>query len=252
MPDTWNASLYDSRHSFVNEMAADLIDLLKPKPGDRILDVGCGTGTLTRKLADAGATVVGTDASAAMITEATRRSPDLDFRVADATTMTFDEPFDAVFSNAALHWVRPPEQAAKRMFDALRPGGQLVLEMGGHGNVAGVFATAAAAGLQCGIDFGTALDINYFPTLTEYASILQSVGFNVTYAVLFDRPTPLEDGPRGLTQWLTMFRPEAMALLPAGKENAFADALQQHAVSGMFKDNRWIADYRRLRMKAHR
>src|SRR5436305_1035520 len=127
--DRWDAQLYDQSHAFVWRYGSGLLELLDPKPGERVLDVGCGTGHLTQKIADAGAQVVGVDASAAMIDEARRNFPDLKFELADATAMRFAEPFDAVFSNAALHWVKPPAAAVARMWEALRPGGRVVIEM---------------------------------------------------------------------------------------------------------------------------
>ena len=150
--DQWDAKLYDGRHAFVHQLAAGVVDLLAPQPGERVLDLGCGTGALTQQIADAGADVFGIDASPAMVAKATAAYPGLSFAVADATTMVFDQPFDAVFSNAVLHWVRPPAAAVARMFAALRPGGRLVLEMGGRGNVATVLAAAAAAGRDVGLD----------------------------------------------------------------------------------------------------
>src|SRR5215475_211624 len=126
--DRWDATLYDGSHGFVHRLGAGVVELLDPKPGERVLDVGCGTGHLTKKIADAGATALGVDASAAMIAEARRNFPDLRFEIASATEMRFQQPFDAVFSNAALHWVRPPEAAVARMYEALRPGGRFVIE----------------------------------------------------------------------------------------------------------------------------
>ena len=131
----WNANLYDDKHSFVAKYGEDVVQLLAPKTGERILDIGCGTGYLTNLIAQAGARVVGIDNSASMIERAQAVYPDLDLRVLSATNFSFGTPFDAVFSNAVLHWVLEKDAAVDCIADALRPGGRLVLEMGGKGNV---------------------------------------------------------------------------------------------------------------------
>ena len=132
----WDASTYEGRGTFVWEMAADLMDLLGPVRGERILDVGCGTGHLAARIAGCGADVLGIDASPSMIEHARSNYPELRFDLLDVLDMTFRSEFDAVFSNATLHWVTRPEAAAARVFDALKPGGRLVAELGGKGNIA--------------------------------------------------------------------------------------------------------------------
>ncbi|HXD77260.1 MAG TPA: methyltransferase domain-containing protein, partial [Puia sp.] len=127
---TWNASLYDDKHNFVFKFGEDVVRLLNPRQGERILDLGCGTGYLTHVIAQAGARVTGIDSSAAMIDRARAAYPDLDFRVMPATAIRFDNPFDAVFSNAVLHWVLDKEAAIDNIYNALRTGGRLILEMG--------------------------------------------------------------------------------------------------------------------------
>ena len=135
---SWNASLYDDKHSFVFKYGEDLISMLAPQAGERILDLGCGTGHLTQQISLTGARVTGIDSSAAMIDKASAIFPDIDFRVMSATDFDLDETFDAVFSNAALHWMKPPGPVAETIARALKPGGRLVAEMGGHGNIAKV------------------------------------------------------------------------------------------------------------------
>ncbi len=248
--DRWNAKLYDSNHAFVHQLAGGVVELLAPRPGERILDLGCGTGALTREIADAGASVVGVDASPAMIAQAKQAFPDLKFEISDAVAMRFDQPFDAIFSNAALHWVKPPQAAVARMSEALRPGGRLVLEMGGKGNVARIRNAAVKAGRELGVDLSSAVDINYFPSISEYSTILEQHGFGVAFAALFDRPTPLKDGEAGLRKWIEMFRPDVTAHLPAGRVDDFYRLLSEFARPHLFHDGIWQADYRRLRIKA--
>ena len=250
--DQWDPGLYDDRHAFVHQLGVGVVDLLAPQPGERVLDLGCGTGPLTRRIADAGADVVGVDASPAMVGRARAAYPDLRFDVADATTMAFDRPFDAIFSNAVLHWVRPPEAAVARMFAALRPGGRLVLEMGGRGNVATVLAAAAAAGRDVGVDLSASLDVNYFPSVGQYASLLEAGGFAVELAMLFDRPTPLDGGEAGLGNWVRMFRPGAVEAVLDVDRTAFFAAVDWHGRDRLYRDEQWHADYRRLRVRAVR
>jgi trans-aconitate methyltransferase len=136
MADQWDSSLYDDRHSFVWKKSADLIELLALQPGERTLDLGCGTGHLTASIAERGAEVIGLDASPSMVAQARQNYPKLKFVLADARDFRFDTPFDAVFSNAALHWVPEAERVIESVARALKPGGRFVLEMGGKGNIA--------------------------------------------------------------------------------------------------------------------
>jgi len=242
---TWDPALYDGRHSFVYKAGAGLIDLLAPQAGERILDLGCGTGPLAAELAKRGCHVIGMDLSAEMVREARRNYPDLDFRVADATSFTVDEPVDAVFSNAVLHWVRPPEEAARAIAAALRPGGRFVAEFGGRGCVAQVIAAVNQA--MAGTDLARQW---YFPSVGEYAPILEARGFEVRFASLFDRPTPLEEGFQGLRNWLRMFAGAVLNPLDeARREEVLAD-VERRLQGTLWKEDGWVVDYRRIRVVA--
>jgi trans-aconitate 2-methyltransferase len=247
---SWNAGLYDQRHSFVYQHGADLLELLAPRAGERILDLGCGTGHLTAQIAARGAEVLGLDASAEMIEQARKNHPQLSFEIADATRFEVTEPFDAVFSNAVLHWVKPPEKAVERIAAALKPGGRFVAEFGGKGNVAAILAGVnRAVSAVLGRDAG---DVNpwYFPSVGEYTSMLETNGLGVHYAALFDRPTPLEDGEQGMANWLTMFGAPCFAMLAeADRPSAVAAAVEQTRPK-LYRDGQWTADYRRLRVVA--
>ena len=249
---TWDAGLYDQRHSFVYERGADLLGLLAARTGERILDLGCGTGHLTAQIAAAGAQVYGIDASAEMTAQARQNHPQLAFETADATQFRVDEPFDAVFSNAVLHWVKPPQDAVRSIAAALKPGGRFVAEFGGRGNVAKIVEAASkAVSAALGRDAG---DINpwYFPGIGEYATLLERHGFEVRYAVLFDRPTPLEEGEQGLANWLRMFAaPCFAALADVDRPRVLQEAVEL-ARPALWKDGRWTADYRRLRIVAEK
>jgi len=243
----WNADLYESRHSFVWERARELVALLAPQDGERILDVGCGTGQLTAELAQAGSRVLGIDSSPAMIEQARKNFPRIEFRVADVRTMEFHNEFDAVFSNAVLHWVKEADAAAAAIGRALAPGGRFVAEFGGLGNIrllmGAVFATLESLGLE-------RVEPWYFPGVGEYARLLERHGFEVRYAALLDRPTPLEGGESGMANWIEMFgRPFLDAIDPARKDEIVRGVVER-ARPALCHDGQWTADYRRLRVAA--
>lgn len=238
MSRSWDPSLYDGKHGFVSALGAELIDELDPRPGERVLDLGCGTGHLTFRLSERGACVVGLDASEAMVREARAAYPAIEFVVGDAADFRIDPPFDAIFSNAALHWVRRAEDAACCMAAALVPGGRLVLEMGGRGNVAHIDRAIRDV-------LGLAESPWFFPGIAEYAAMLERQGFEVVSARLFDRPTPL-DGDDGLRNWLSVFVGATGAALPAEA----VDEIERRVRPALWDGERWVADYRRLRMVA--
>jgi trans-aconitate methyltransferase len=247
----WDAELYDEKHSFVWKMAAGLLELLDAKPGERVLDVGCGTGHLTAKIAANGARVTGIDRSAEMIQQARTAYPALRFEVMDAREIAFAEKFDAVFSNATLHWITDPERAVKGIAGVLRPGGRFVAEFGGKGNIAGLMAALEKAWPKAGMP-GPMPSPWYYPSLAEYAGLLEKHGLDVTYGLLFDRPTPLEDGERGLRNWLEMFGGAIMDNLSNGQRQKLLEEVQREARPLLFGDGRWVLDYRRLRIVARR
>jgi trans-aconitate methyltransferase len=200
----WDAGLYDDKHSFVWKLAAGVLELLDTKPGERILDLGCGTGHLTAQIAEAGAHVVGVDRSPEMIRQAKERYPSLRFEVMDAREIALNENFDAVFSNATLHWINEPKRVIVSIKNLLRSGGRFVAEFGGKGNTGELLMAVQHAWAKLGLAW-PAPHPWYYPSVAEYAGLLEQQGFEVTHATLFDRPTPLDDGERGLRNWLEMF-----------------------------------------------
>ncbi len=249
MAGRWDAGLYDDKHSFVWEHGAALLDLLAVQPGERVLDLGCGTGHLTARIAAAGAEVVGIDSSAAMVEQARRSYPDLRFEVADARDFSFAEPFDAVFSNAVLHWITEPERVVACVRRALRPSGRFVAEFGGGGNVKAIIAALDTAARRLGV--GSFPCPWYYPSLGEYAALLERNGFEVTFAVLFDRPTPLE-GEQGLRDWVRMFAADFVAGLAPERREDLLRLVEEEARPSLYQDGKWVADYRRLRVVARR
>jgi trans-aconitate methyltransferase len=246
----WNASLYDDKHSFVWKMAAAVLDLLDVKRGEHILDLGCGTGHLTAKIAATGATVIGIDKSPEMIQQAREQYPSLRFEVMDARELTFPGPFDAVFSNATLHWIKEPQKVIAAIAKILRPGGRFVAEFGGKGNVAELTVAVQRACRRLSLSV-PAPDAWYFPSVAEYSTQLERHGLEVTYAYLFDRPTPLEDGERGLQNWLNMFGSAFGDPFPTSDANLLV-AIEQEARPALYRDGHWAMDYRRLRIVAHK
>lgn len=246
----WNADLYDSKHAFVWQLSAGVFELLDPKPGERVLDLGCGTGHLTARIAAVGAHVLGIDSSPAMIEGARKSYPGIEFEVKDARTFRFDAPFDAVFSNAALHWIKEPEQVVDRVSQALRPGGRFVAEMGGKGNVEKLVRAFNAALDDLGRRPGDKPEPWYFPGIAEYSSILERRGLEVVSAALIDRPTKLDEGEKGLGLWIRMFAGAYVSALPEGSENAFIENTSRRLRPQLFHDGSWYVDYRRLRIIA--
>src|SRR5713226_38811 len=206
----WNAAQYAQNAHFVPALGQPVLDLLKPIAGERILDLGCGDGVLTEKLIAAGAIVVGVDASADMIAAARRRG--IDARVMDGTGLSFDREFDAVFSNAAMHWMKSdPDAVIAGVKRALKPGGRFVAEMGGHGCVAAITVAMLAVLQRRGIDTRAVIPW-YFPTVDDYRGRLERGGLAVDYIELIPRPTPL---PTAMKGWLATFGEPLLKLVPA-------------------------------------
>ncbi|MEO1508371.1 MAG: methyltransferase domain-containing protein [Cyanobacteria bacterium J06633_23] len=241
---SWDADRYQNQHSFVWQYGAALIDLLDPQPGEHILDLGCGTGQLTNTLAKTGAMVSGIDANANMINAAQRQYPQLSFAVADACNFQVDHPVDGIFSNAVLHWVRPPERAVQAVVRALKPGGKFVAEFGGNGNVQKIVGAVETVRQQQN------LSPWYFPSISEYAQLLERHGLEVTLVALIDRPTPLEDGERGLANWLKMFGSQLLAGLGPDDTETVLRRVEDRLRPQMYDGHQWTADYRRLRVVA--
>jgi trans-aconitate methyltransferase len=247
----WNANLYDDKHSFVWKMAAGVLELLAPKPNEKILDVGCGTGHLTTQIAEAGADVLGIDRSTDMIRQAKEKYPSLRFEVMDATQINVPETYDAVFSNATLHWIKEPERVITGIAKALRPGGRFVAEFGGKGNTAGFLDAVQKSWAKLQLA-SAAPQPWYYPSIAEYSALLEKHGFEVTYAILFDRPTPLEDGGCGLRNWFDMFGASFLQNLSKAQKSALRDEIEDQARPKLFHSDKWVMDYRRLRVVAHK
>jgi trans-aconitate methyltransferase len=240
---TWDATTYDRDFAFVSAYGAELLDWLRAQPGERILDLGCGTGELAERIAATGAAVIGIDSDPAMIEAARTRLPNVELRVADGHDFAVDEPVDAVFSNAALHWMPAAVEVLGCVSDALRHGGRFVAEMGATGNVATVMAAVDRACREAGLperDWPW-----FFPSPAQYAAMLEDAGLEIRELDFRDRPTKLV-GEDGITGWLRMFAGPAMADVPT----EVVDRAVEIARPTLWSDGAWWADYRRLRFRA--
>jgi len=240
----WDAERYATNAGFVPVLGESVAALLAPQPGERILDLGCGDGVLTARLSASGAQLVGADASPELVAAARARG--VDAHVVDAHALAYESEFDAVFSNAALHWMRRPEEVLRGVRRALRPGGRFVAEFGGHGNVAAI-TTALRAAIrlhgEADPDFAW-----YFPTPSEYAGLLQRHGFQVESMALLPRPTAL---PAGMSAWLQTFADPWLDGIASTRHAAIlATALELMAPALRDDAGAWTGDYIRLRFHA--
>lgn len=244
---TWDPERYARNARFVSDLGAPVVALLAPQPGERILDLGCGDGVLTRKLADLGCEVVGVDGSPQQVAAA--RSLGVDARVMDGERLELDGVFDAVFSNAALHWMRRANRVIDGVWQLLRPGGRFVAECGGHGCVATIVGALDRALANRGID-SRRLNPWYFATVEDYETRLRARGFTIRSIALIPRPTPL---PGDVTGWLETFAESFTTALEPGDRPAFLAEVQSLLEPHLRDaDGRWTADYVRLRFAAEK
>lgn len=243
----WDAEKYKQDFMFVPEYGAAVLDLLDAAPGARVVDLGCGNGALTRQLADRGYQVLGVDASPEQLALARQAYPDLTFREGNALDFALAQPADAIFSNAVLHWIDADKQQAMldHIASQIRPNGLFVCEFGGKGCAEHVHAELERRFAAHGLHYRRTF---YFPTIGEYAPLLEKAGFRVEYATLFDRPTR-QVGPDGLVDWIRMFDTAPFADV----EPALADTIIAETVDVLrpvlYHDDAWYVDYVRIRFK---
>lgn len=243
----WNAEGYTQNFSFVHEYGSDLISLIDGT-GLSVLDLGCGNGALTSRLVQSGFRAQGLDASPELLDTARRTYPELTFRQGDAVNFQVSKPYDVVFSNAVLHWIDRERQddMLHCVNQALKLGGQFIFELGGYGNNALIHRVLEQSFARRGLAYRMPF---YFPTIGQYAARLEAAGFKVTYATLFDRPTPLS-GEDGLYDWLHMFiKTPFEGVDQAEREAIFREAVAELKGS-LYRDGVWYSDYVRLRCKA--
>ncbi len=247
MAQTWDPEAYGRNGAFVHQLAGGVVEWLAAQPGERILDLGCGDGQLTQRLAQTGAEVTGVDASAEMAAAARARG--VAAEVGNAEALFFaDHSFDAVFSNAALHWVRNQDAMLAGVHRVLKPGGRFVAEMGGHGNIAAIRVAFIAALARHGLSERED-GVNYYPTVKGYTRQLERHGFRVERMALIPRPTPLGEG--GMSSWLRTFRKGVLDTLPEAMRQIVVEETCELLTTALRdEEGNWVADYVRLRFAA--
>ena len=246
----WNAQNYKDSFQFVPQYGEDVISLLTVQKGSRVIDLGCGNGTLTKKLADHGYDVVGIDASNDMIALAEKEYTDLPFLQGDALSFQLKEKADAIFSNAVFHWI--DEQDQEKMIDniakQLREGGELVCEFGGYGCGEAVHSELEKCFAERGLIYPRTF---YFPTVGEYAPLLEKYGLRVEFAILFDRPT-IQKSEHGVIDWINMFVTKPFEGMDRNIKNDILQETENDLRDRLFSDGKWYIDYVRIRIRARK
>jgi trans-aconitate methyltransferase len=245
----WDAALYNNKHSFVAKYGEDVLGWLAPQKDEHILDVGCGTGTLTEKIAERGAIVTGIDASREMIAKAKETYSNIEFFVKDATDFSFDSTFEAVFSNATFHWIKNQQQLLQSIYNNLKQGGRLVYEMGAKHNIESIHNAIKKVLIEEGFEENTNIQVNYFSSAAEQAAMLEIVGFTIANIIQFDRPTELV-GEDGMKNWIVQFCRSFFRNIPREKANEIIDKAVAILQETNYENGKWYADYMRLRVKA--
>lgn len=248
MRKEWNAQGYTDNFKFVHQYGEDLLNLIEFKEGMRILDLGCGNGALTKKIADMGAEVIGMDASRDMLEVARANYPELTFMQEDAVKFTLQEPVDTIFSNAVFHWINNQEELLERVSNALKLGGYLVCEFGGYGCVETIHSALQKAFEIRDLEYRRPF---YFPTIGEYAPILERHRLKVVYANLFNRKTALI-GEDGMKDWIKMFATQPFQGIDTALSEDIIDEAVQNLRPILYENGTWYADYVRIRIKAQK
>lgn len=246
----WQPDSYDQKLKYVSEYGKDVVSLLNPQPGETILDLGCGTGDLSYEIHKYGATVTGMDSSPEMINTAKKKYPQLQFNTGDGENFSFSTPFDAVFSNAAFHWMTQAPQVIHCIHQSLQQGGRFVAEFGGKGNVQTIIAAINDVLLE-----GYGIDTKernpwYFPSIGEYSQLLENKGFHVMAAHHFERPTELQDGEQGLIAWLDQFSGNYFLGFNEAEKQSIYSRIITKVKPFLFHQETFYADYKRLRIVA--
>lgn len=242
----WDSKLYNDNQNFVAEYGKDLLEFI-PTKANKILDLGCGTGTLTKRLAERCDYVLGIDSSAAMIKAAIKSYPNLDFAIVDALEISYDSEWDVVFSNAVFHWINNHNLLLQKIYNALKPNGKLICEFGAYGNISIIENGFSCALQKSGVQYMSKFN---FPTVNDFAYLLIKNGFMVDKIYDYDRPTPLKDGDKGLYKWAIQFFQSELEKLPLEQQNRVLDTMESITKNKIWNGTCWVADYKRLRVIA--
>lgn len=244
----WNSTLYDKKHDFVAEYGKGLLEFVPQNAKQSILDLGCGTGTLTAQLADLCDRIVGVDASQNMIDKAKEEFSNIEFKVCDALALPFKKEFDVVFSNAVFHWISDHDALLKNIHKALKPQGVLVCEFGASGNIATIENAFAAACSSRGYSYEPKFN---FPMVEDFDKLLEDNGFVIDRIYDYDRPTVLKDGEQGLVNWMKQFYASELQVMPEHVQTMVLEKVEELTRDTLWNGAEWVADYRRLRVIAH-
>ena len=245
----WNSVLYDESHDFVSKLGEGILLHLNPKPTETILDLGCGTGDLTKKIFLTGAKVIGADSSSDMITKAKSKFPEIEFYQMDARALKFDTKFDAIFSNAVLHWIPEKEIVIRKMYTHLNDNGRIVLEFGGKGNNQQMLKVLRDVFIKRGYWNNAKIDPWYYPSIGEYSIELEKQNLRVVHAEHFDRITPLK-GNQGIKDWFLMFGDYLFVDISDTEKDNILNEVRDKLTVTHFIDGVWHADYKRIRIVA--
>lgn len=243
----WNSSLYDDKHSFVSEYGKKIIGFVNIEREQKILDLGCGTGLLTKELAKKGAEVIGVDSSREMIQRAKVNYSNLKFQVEDAIKLPFENKFDTVFSNAVFHWILNQKGLLEGIYKVLKKDGLLVCEFGAKGNIRKIEDAFKKSIEAKGIQYISKFS---FPSMEEYKALLETAGFKVKHIVVYDRPTILADGKNGLRNWILQFFSDYLEKLSDKEIEEVLMKSEEICQNTLWKDTQWVADYKRIQVIA--
>jgi trans-aconitate methyltransferase len=245
----WDAKKYNTSHDFIFKYGANLFESL-PKESKRILDIGCGTGQLTKQLADLGHEVTGIDQSANMIEQARASFPELTFLREDILKPSEQlETYDIAFSNAVFHWILDQDLLLKQIYRRLNSHGELLCEFGAAGNVALIRAAFGEELQTLGYVFEEPF---CFTPIAEYRNLLAANHFEILFIQEYDRPTPLKAGELGLREWLQQFYPTELDRLTASQKERLFQKIEQKLLPELWHEDHWEADYRRLKIRARK
>lgn len=240
----WDSNLYDEKHNFVAEYGKGLLEYIPNKPNQHNLDLGCGTGTLTNRLLAYSDYVTGVDSSVDMIEKSKSQYDNINFYVCDALNLPFKNEFDIVFSNAVFHWISDHDSLAQSIYNVLKSNGMLICEFGADGNISTIDKAFKASCAEYGYEYKSKFN---FPTAEHFSDVLKNNGFIIEKVFSFDRPTPLSDGEKGLSNWMKQFYASELAELPKNAQNEIIANVENITKNKLWNGAQWIADYCRLR-----
>lgn len=244
----WNSLLYDKKHDFVSEYGKELLEFIPDNKEQSILDLGCGTGTLTAQLYNLGGKVIGVDSSSNMIDKAKKEYSNIKFMVCDALDLPFDSEWDVVFSNAVFHWISDHNTLLQNIHKALKSQGLLICEFGASGNISTIENSFAEVSNELGFEYQHKFN---FPTVDDFGKLLANNDFVIDKIYDYDRPTILKDAEQGLENWMKQFFSFELSVMPDDIQFVAFERVKQLTKSSLWNGKAWVADYRRLRAIAH-